>query len=256
MKTIFNVLGLSYLKNFRWRNACLPHRVLLLALLVASAPVWARSYRISSYDATIHVDDDGSARVTEKISFAFSGQYQGIYRNIPVDYPGPNGTNYSLFIKVEKVTDDAGNPLKYEKGSKGAYLKLKIFVPGAVNATRTMVIEYSVADATKFFEDHDEFYWNVTGNDWPAPIDNASAAVYFPSQTSGNLKAQAFGGVYGSSDPARASVEGSTASFETKQPLPMHGGLTVDVYIPKGLLHEPSALTKAARFARRNPILT
>src|SRR5262249_55864756 len=174
----------------------------------------------------------------------------------PVDYPGPNGTNYSLFIKVNKVTDESGDPLKYEKSSNGPYLKLKIYVPGAVNATRTVMIDYSVANATKFFEDHDEFYWNVTGNDWPAPIDYASATVYFPSQTSGNLKAQAFSGVYGSSDPARASLEGSTASFETNQPLPMHGGLSVDVYIPKGLLHETAPLTKAARFARSNPILT
>jgi uncharacterized membrane protein len=264
MKTIFSVLGLGSLKNACLKNVCLKRvrfssaRALLTVLFLAllAAPAWARSYRISSYDATIQVDDDGSARVTETIAFAFSGQYQGIYRNIPVDYPGPNGVNYSLFIKVEKVTDESGNALKYEKSSTGPYLKLKIFVPGAVNATRTVVIEYSVSNATKFFEDHDEFYWNVTGNDWPAPIDHASATVSFPSQTSGNLKAQAFGGVYRSSDPARASVEGSTASFETKQPLPMHGGLTVDIYIPKGLLKEPSALTRAGRFVRSNPVLT
>jgi uncharacterized membrane protein len=261
MKTIFSALGLvpgknARLKDIRRNVGLRPALLFLTTLLIAAIPAWARSYRISSYDATVHVDEDGSARVTEKISFAFSGQYQGIYRNIPVDYPGPNGTNYSLFIKVEKVTDEAGNALKYEKSSKGPYLKLKIFVPGAVDATRTVVIEYSVANATKFFEDHDEFYWNVTGNDWPAPIDSASATVYFPPQTSGNLKAQAFAGVYGSSDPARASVEGPTATFETSHPLPMHGGLTVDVYIPKGLLQEPSALTRAGRFVRSNPVLT
>ncbi|HMF89379.1 MAG TPA: DUF2207 domain-containing protein [Candidatus Angelobacter sp.] len=256
MKKTFSALHLVGSRNARSRNTGLELAVFFLAVVIAAAPAWARSYRISSYDAAVHVDDDGSARVTETISFAFTGQYQGIYRNIPVDYPGPNGANYSLFIQVNKVTDGAGSPLKYEKSNNGPYLKLKIYVPGAVDATRTVVIEYSVANATKFFEDHDEFYWNVTGNDWPAPIDNASATVFFPAQTSGLLKAQAFSGVYGSSDPARSSVEGPSASFETARPLPMHGGLTVDVYIPKGLLHEPGALTKAARFVRSNPILT
>src|SRR5947209_3000545 len=114
---------------------------LFLLLLAIAVPGWARSYRIARYDATIHVDEDGSARVTEKISLAFSGEYHGITRIIPLDYPGPNGSNYSLFVRPVRVTDDSGNPLKYEKSTSGPYLKLKIFIPGAVDATRTVVIE-------------------------------------------------------------------------------------------------------------------
>jgi uncharacterized membrane protein len=230
--------------------------VLLLLLCLATSAAWARSYRISNYVDTIHVSEDGSARITEKITFVFNGPYQGIYRNIPLDYPGPNGSNYSLGLKVESITDDNGTKLKYEKSKSGGYLKLKIYVPGATDATRTVIIEYSVDNATKFFDDHDEFYWNVTGNEWPVHIDAASATVFFPANTSGALRAQSFYGVYGSSDKARSSVEGPSASFETPGPLPMRGGLTVDVYIPKGLLHEPSGLKKITRFVRSNPVLT
>jgi uncharacterized membrane protein len=230
--------------------------MLLLLLCAAASPAWARSYRISNYVDTIHVGDDGSARITEQITFVFTGPYQGVYRNIPLDYPGPNGSNYSLFIKVESITDDRGTKLNYEKKTSGGYLKLKIYVPGATDATRTVNVEYTVENATKFFDDHDEFYWNVTGNEWPVHIDAASATVFFPANTSGSLRAQSFYGVYGSSDKARSSVEGPSASFETPGPLPMRGGLTVDVYIPKGLLHEPSALAKAGRFLRSNPILS
>lgn len=229
---------------------------LLLLICAATSAAWARSYRISKYVDTIHVSEDGSARITEQITFAFTGAYQGIYRNIPLDYPGPNGSNYSLFIKVQSITDDRGTKLNFEKSTSGGYLKLKIYVPGATDARRTVNIEYSVENATKFFDDHDEFYWNVTGNEWPVPIDAASATAFFPPNTSGSLRAQAFYGVYGSSDKAGSSVEGPSASFETPGPLPMRGGLTIDVYIPKGLLHEPSALTKAVRFVRSNPILS
>ena len=35
----------------------------------------------------------------------------------------------------------------------------------------------------------------------------------------------------------------------------MRGGLTVDIYIPKGILQEPSALTRFAWFVGRNPIV-
>jgi uncharacterized membrane protein len=232
-------------------------RQAMLALLIvcAAVPAWARSYRVSSFASTVHVDQDGSARITEKISFVFNGQFQGVYRIIPVDYPGPRGTNYSLLISVDSITDESGSPLKYEKHTGQGFLNLKIFVPGAVDATRTVNIEYSVTNATKFFEDHDEFYWNVTGNDWPVPISNASTIVYFPEQTSGSLRVQAFQGVYGSAENARSSTEGPVASAEASN-LPMRGGLTIDVYIPKDLLKEPGALTKAGWFVRGNPIVT
>jgi uncharacterized membrane protein len=223
--------------------------------LLLSLPAWARSYRVTKFNSNVHVDQDGSARVTEQITFAFSGSFQGVYRDIPVDYPGPNGTNYSLFIKVTRVSDENGS-LKYEKHTSGHYLKLKIFVPDAFNTSHTVNIDYTVLDATKFFDDHDEFYWNVTGNDWEVPIESASSYIYFPPEAAGQLRAQAFAGVYGSNTKAPCSVEGQAVSCETSETLPMHGGLTVDVFIPEGILHKPGTLTRAAWFVRSNPIVT
>ena len=230
--------------------------VVFLFSLPVTAPAWARSYHLADFNSNIHVDPNGSAQVTEQISFAFVGQFQGVYRSIPVEYPGPNGTNYSLFVKVDKVRDQDNAPLKFEQHTSGGYLKLKIYVPGAVNATRTVNIDYTVLDATKFFDDHDEFYWNVTGNDSDVPIDHASAAVYFPAEASGQLRAQAFGGIYGSKEKEPCSVEGPVVTSETSDALPMHGGLTVDVYVPQGILHPPGSLTRATWFLRSNPVLT
>jgi uncharacterized membrane protein len=225
-------------------------------LLLLCLPAWARSYRVSKFNSTIHVDDDGSVRIQEQITFVFSGVYQGIYRNIPVDYPGTAGANYTLFVKVNAITDENGSPLKYEKHTTDGYLKLKVYVPGASDSTKTVNIEYSSPDAVRFFEDHDEFYWNITGNDWPVPIGHASAVVYFPADATGKIRAQAFEGIYGSSDHGLASVEGPSASFENTRPLPMRGGLTADVYIEKGVLRQPSAIARFFRFFRSNPVLS
>jgi uncharacterized membrane protein len=229
--------------------------VVMLAL-VFSLPAQARSYHISKFNSNIHVAEDGSARVEEQITFVFSGEFHGIYRDIPVDYPGPSGSNYTLFIKVGAITDESGDKLKVEKKTSGGFLHLKIYVPGAVDATRTVNIEYSVANGTRFFEDHDEFYWNVTGNDWPVPILEATAIIFFPAEANGKLRAQASEGVYGSNQRAMAQVEGPGASFATTGPLPMRGGLTTDVYIEKGVLHQPGALARFFRFVRSNPVLT
>jgi uncharacterized membrane protein len=223
---------------------------------VAALPALARSYRISNFNSVIHVEDDGTARIQEQITFVFSGTFQGIYRDIPVDYPGPAGSNYRIFVKIGDITDESGDKLKFEKSTKDGYLKLKVYVPGAVNATKTVNIAYSISDATRFFEQYDEFYWNVTGNDWLVPIEHASATVYFPPDANGKLRAQAFEGIYGSSEHGKATVEGSTASFENNSPLPMRGGLSLDVSIEKGVLHRPGALARFSRFVGSNPILT
>ena len=59
-------------------------------------------------------------------------------------------------------------------------------------------------------------------------VDHAGAIVHFPAAASGSLRAQAFTGVYGSTQrDATAKVNGADAQFETTNPLPMRGGMPV-----------------------------
>jgi uncharacterized membrane protein YgcG len=228
----------------------------VVCLLLFSSPLFARSWRVTDYNDAISVAEDGSAIVHERITVTFEGEWHGIHRFIPIEYPGPRGTNYTLFLNVTGVTDGDGAKLKYESSTSSGLRDLRIFIPGAADTTRTVEIDYTVRNGTRFFEDHDEFYWNVTGNDWPVPIDRATAVVSFPSSAAGSLRAQAFTGVYGSAERgATAEVKGSEVSVETNNPLPMRGGLTADVYIPKGILKEPSTFTRWLWFLGSNPIV-
>ena len=216
----------------------------------------AKSWRISDFKDNIILEKDGSALVTERIALVFEGEWHGIHRTIPIEYPGPDGTNYELFLQIQSVTDGQGGKLKFDSSTSRGYRDLKIYIPDAVDSTRTVEIAYRVRNGTRFFKDYDEFYWNVTGNDWPVPIDRATATARFPDPAAGSLRAQAFTGVYGSSQrDAAAEVDGALAQFETNHPLPMRGGLTIDVYIPKGILVEPGALTKFLWFLGGNPII-
>jgi uncharacterized membrane protein len=229
---------------------------LLSLILCLSLPLVARDWRVTNFQTTISVAQDGEARIAERISVEFTGSYQGIYRYIPVEYPGPHGSNYTLFLKVKGVTDDAGNKLKYDSSTHEGTRKLKIYVPGAVDATRIVVINYDVPNAIRYFPNYDELYWNVTGNDWPVPIDHASAFVHLPDAAADGMRAQAFTGVYGSTErEATSNVSGSNATFETTRPLTMRGGMTIDVFIPKDVLREPSSLTRGIWFLESNPIV-
>ncbi|MGA2962571.1 MAG: DUF2207 domain-containing protein [Candidatus Korobacteraceae bacterium] len=255
------------MRRFYW----LSWASLLLILLAVVSPVFAfpgpavpgvrqrpvgRSWRIAEFHSNLSVMPDGAMLVTEDITAVFTGEYRWISRSIPIEYPGPNGTNYTLFLKIGGVTDENQKPLKYETGIQGAYRYLKIYLDNAFNTDKTVRITYTVQNGVRFFDDHDELYWNVTGNDWPVPIDNASALVVFPASASGSLRAQAFTGAYGSAErDAQAEVTGNQVTFETNNPLPMRGGLTLDVYVPKGFLHQPGPITRALWFVRSNAIV-
>jgi len=233
-------------------------KIALLAILfpISTGIATAKSWRIADFQDNITVDQDGSALVTERVSLVFVGEWHGIHRTIPIEYPGPNGTNYELFLQIRSVTDGQGGNLKFESSTSHGARDLKIYIPDAVDTTRTVEITYRVRNGTRFFKDYDEFYWNVTGNDWPVPIDHAEATVHFPEAAAGSLRAQAFTGIYGSSERnASAEVNGAETQFATNTPLPMRGGLTIDVYIPKDILKEPSGLTKFLWFLGGNPII-
>ena len=226
---------------------------LLAALLLLAAPSFARSWKIARFDARYTVADDGAVLIEEEIHPSFQGSYSGILREIPVEYPGPDGTAYKLFLKVDSVTGEDGGKIRFEQSSRSErtsagdmheFLVLKIFAGG--DDTETAVhIAYRASNAVRFFKDHDEFYWNVTGNDWKVPIDEASAFVSLPSAAAGQFKAQAFTGAFGArGKDAASSIEGSNITFETADPLPPRSGLTVDIYIPKGILKQPSWFTR------------
>ena len=237
---------------------------LLLLLLLLSPAQAQHTWRVADFKDTISIAADGTALVSEKITLQFAGEWHGIHRTIPVEYPGPQGTNYTLFLNVMSVTDENGNKLKYESRKSGNYRDLKIYIPGAVDTTRVVNIDYSVRNGIRFFDSsgdgssdsYAEFYWNLTGNDWPVPIDHASAFVTLPESAAGGLRAQAFTGAYGSKESdATTEIKGADVLFETTRPLPMRGGATIDIYIPQGVLKPPSALTKLGWFLSSNPVV-
>jgi uncharacterized membrane protein len=240
-------------KRLGWGTRILP---LLTLCFTLALPAYAREWRITHFDTNMNVAQDGSMTVNEHLVIYFNGSFRGIYRDIPIQYPGPHGSNYTLFLNVTGVNDGLGRKLQYESSVEGDYRHLKIYIPGAVDTTKTVEISYTVKNAIRWFDGYDELYWNVTGNDWPVPIDNAMAIILFPPGAVNNLRAQAFTGLYGSAaQNASVTVNGNDVHVQTTEPLDMREGLTADVYITKGVLTEPSKLTFAIWFVRSNLIV-
>jgi uncharacterized membrane protein len=248
-----------------FRNGGFPafFRVMLalwLALSCAGAAP-ARTLTIQSFKAEITVTPDGMVDVTETITAHFAGSWNGLYRTVPIQYTTPQGLNYTLDVEPVSITDDSGNNLKYETSSANGYLKFKIYVSNAVDATRTIVVHYRVSNGLSFYEDHDELYWNITGNDWDEPVGNASAMISLPAGTTG-IHALAFTGSYGSkSQDATVKTLDSLVEVQMQRTLEFHEGVTVVVGWDKGFVRAPTKSEIVFRFLRSNwpfvvPIIT
>jgi uncharacterized membrane protein len=225
----------------------------LAALLLGAAPAWAqRSLAIKSFDATIRVDRDATIDVTETITAQFTGSWNGIYRTIPVVYRSPQGFNWTLGVKLLDATDSQGRPLRVQASRQRHYIKYKIWVPGAQNATRTINLHYVASNGLRFFEDHDELYWNVTGDEWDVPIEAATARIELPRAATG-VRAIAFNGAYGSTArDAEVSAAGTTITMAMARGLGFHEGLTAVVGWDKGVVAEPTPAQRVAGFVGAN----
>ena len=231
-------------------------RALVLAAIAAAAPThpaWAqRSLVIKRFDAAIAVGRDGVVDVTESIAVEFTGKWNGIFRTVPVEYRTPQGFNWTLRLDLASVTDQNGTPLEVEASRERHYVKYKIRVPGAENATRTVVIRYRARNGLRFFDDHDELYWNITGDEWEVPIEAATARIELPAGAAG-IRAIAFNGVYGSTArDATVEIAGTTVHIAMPHRLEFHEGLTAVVGWNKGLVAEPTELDRTFGFLATN----
>jgi uncharacterized membrane protein len=215
--------------------------LLLLFAFALAASASARELKIEKFSAEIFVQPDSTLDVTETIEVNFIGVWHGLYRTIPVEYITPQGFNYSLFVKFEGATDAAGQPLKVESSRQGHYLKWKIYVDDATDVDRTIQLHYQVRNGLKFFEDHDELYWNVTGDEWDVPVGNASAQILLPPGVTG-VRTNEFTGSYGSrAQNADVKASENTVDVSMLRPLSFHEGLTVVVGWDKGFVKEPGS---------------
>ena len=227
-----------------------------------------RSWYVEDFHADVHVRRSGVVEVVETLKVRFEGSYNGIFRTIPVEYRTRANLNYTLGLEVLSVEDEAGRGLRYETSRERHYRKIKVWVPGASDAVRTVIIRYRVDNALRFFQEDDqawdELYWNVTGDEWRVTIERASVSVRLPAQVTG-VRARGFTGGYGSTEESvEVGISDHVVNVQSMRGLGIHEGLTVaiawDSFItqPAGeyLIRRPTLWDRILRFFRSNwPLL-
>lgn len=226
----------------------------LLTFTVATAT--AQDFTINEFHADILINEDSSFTVKETISVQFHRPKHGIYREIPFRYRDELGDNITTPLEVLSVTNSSGEKWKTSVSNQNNVVHIRIGdADKYVEGNQTYIISYKVIEnAVLFFDDHDELYWNVTGNYWEAPIREASANIIMMSkQKSVNLWASCYTGVRGSRESACGyDTSPAGAQFFTERNLNSGEGLTIAFGWDKGLVHRPSTAQIITRKAKEN----
>lgn len=234
---------------------CLLLRVFLLA---ASLSLSAVSEVIELFDADITVHNNGSMRVKEEITVQATGQQirHGIVREFPTHYQDRWGNNYIVKFDLKEVLQD-GKPVAYSTvyNNNGVYIYLgnkdRYLRPGQY----TFTIVYETERQLGFFDEHDELYWNVTGNGWRLPIEDVKVRVSLPEGIDiAQIKIDAFTGFFGQQkkDYEGYVARNGTVHFTTTKKFKPYEGLTIVVGWPKGYINYPSAWQHIIWFMKDN----
>jgi uncharacterized membrane protein len=191
---------------------------------------------IQDFITKITIQKDGSIFVSEKIVYDFGQERRhGLFREIPlVSSNGPQ-----LDITVVTVEDANNQAYHYSTSNSGNLLQLKVGDPKTIlSGMRTFVIAYRVEHAVRNFKDHDELYWNVTGNQWPVDIQHAEAQVMLPDYSMTNINMTCFTGRQGSVEKNCTFNRGNASiNYVTTQVLNVGEGLTLVFGMPLGFVH-------------------
>ena len=227
-----------------------------LALLVVAATVRAAEpEQIYQFDSQILVQANGTLAVTETIRVQAAGQQiqHGIYRDFPQLYHTPRGLRSRTGFVVQKVLRD-GQPEDHHLANRDNGVRVyigsaNVFVPPGVH---TYQLTYTTDRQLGFFKDHDELYWNVTGNGWIFPINNVTCTVILPpGATVKNLTA--YTGYQGArGNDFTATNLNDRARFTTTRKLFPSEGFTAVVEWPKGFVAPPTLLARLKNLLKDN----
>ncbi|MFA6098394.1 MAG: DUF2207 domain-containing protein [Patescibacteria group bacterium] len=233
---------------------------LTLIIIISIAFLWLplKSVKaaeiVDSFETNIEINKDSSFKVTETINYDFGdGSSHGIYRKIPYSY-SRNSAKYNIRMKVLSVTDENGNAWEYTTSRLGGELSIKIGNSNVyVTGKHQFNIIYEVQRAINYFSDHDELYWNVTGDKWEVPISSVVAQIFVPgSVNQSDFKMTCYTGAFGSAaQNCQNSVTGDNIDFNAVD-LGAYENLSVVLGWPKGITNKPTSSQQVGWFLADN----
>ncbi|MDD3098689.1 MAG: DUF2207 domain-containing protein [Candidatus Pacebacteria bacterium] len=200
---------------------------------------------IRNFESNILVKEDSSVEIQETINYDFGfNQKHGIIRYIPFRYPLEDKI-LVLDYQIIFVQDEEQNNIQYSTYEEGNNFVIKIGSPNElISGQKTYIIKYILKGIINYFDDYDELFWNVTGNNWQLPIEHSTTYFaldnFFAEASLNDFQAICYTGLLGSKEQncqIDKALSARVISFKSSNLNPKEG-LTVAVNWPKGFTKE------------------
>ena len=166
-----------------------------------------RRYIVDKMDIQATINEDGSLRIVQTMTYNFTGSYNGIYINVPYDF---NDKEYSEAVKnsvldekmyngsevevynvsemkngkeltfTQKTSAVNGENLVYTSTPKDGLHEIKVYSP-ATSTRKTFKIDYIINDVCVKHKDIGELYYNFIGGAWEVEIKKLNIDIYLPN---------------------------------------------------------------------------
>ena len=180
-------------KGFR---AAVFFATLLMMMVFLCQGVFAddRYYYITSYKVNVVIGTDGSADVEERITYDFTGSFNGVLRSI--DYERTDGLD-NLQVLAEKndgtVTefsvnsttslDADGPPGTYNVFHDNEIARLKVYEK-SINTSKTFIYKYTLKNVATKYNDTAEFNRKIVDSGWDTPLHGIKINIMLPEGAS------------------------------------------------------------------------
>ncbi|MDD5342184.1 MAG: DUF2207 domain-containing protein [Patescibacteria group bacterium] len=217
-------------------------------LLFAPKASQAKSWDISDWDSQIRVHEDGTITVRETRTFDFEGSFSWveteIYKNRVEDI-----VDFQVFDEQNNLLSSPD--VETADYSDRVWARLNF---SATDQKKTWIFQYEVLGGVGFFEDHDEFYWNVLPMDREVSVDFVRAAVILPADAPNlaDYPQTIYLGPQGSTQQSEdyEISDSRTIKFRGQLIGPAEGFTIVSSW-PKGIVEDPGTLRIEARIGTR-----
>lgn len=221
--------------------------ILVVAYTTANAQSTYRE-RIREFVARIALYQDNSIEVIETIRYdtGEANMRHGIYRDIRT----VSSNGLPLEIENIRVLDENLQPVPMRLEKKTNTLRVVMGDPN-VQFTGEAVynLYYTAKNAVAHYRDHDELYWNVTGNDWTMPIDVAAVKIMKPDDSIVDTV-----WCYGDNSETKDShclSQSEDGYFELEGSVGIQDGFTIATSFEKGIFNEYTKKQKMQMWVNR-----
>ena len=212
--------------------------------------------RIIDFAVTVKIEKSGNIEVVENITINAEGNVfkHGLLRTFPLIRKDKDGNEIDAQYTINSIKKDGSNEEYFTKEESGNW---KIYIGNKdvelQNGIYKYQISYSVPFQIGYFDQYDELYWNVTGNGWDFPIDEATCKIYLPSENNIFENLHCYTGQSGSSASNCISSLNDNKTIVTFSALQLgsNEGLTVAASFAKGIVDPPTFIQESASFYKQ-----